>query len=578
MAPRHTRSSTSSSLGGTITNQTVALADLGNALLCYFIMPFGPLFLDRRLNIGFYRASDTAWWWALVLLAFIGGQRTACWMRRRPTSWHWYMNRPPKRRARRLQFGCLAGLLLAVVATGLVTRLEYLIMVRFTTGFLSSFLWENSQRIRRAAAGSSSAAAGSMGLSAGRWSNNRIWPAAGGGGAARGAVVSLGEEGPLINPMVAIGMVVGGLVGGLAFPSRTYAVLHGRPALLPSVLIAVCVFLLGCLVLRRMNKELASVGGRKYHSEAVGSTTTTTTSMSSRASHEDAAVSSSPSSNRRSHATKTPGLSSSLSSSVSIDMRQMERTRHQEEMAFPSSSSYPPDPPATFLKACGGNMEKARAKYRDHLAWRAREGVDTIHERPHPNFTACKKHYPHWVHGRSRTGEIVIYEFPGQLAIHKLKAMGIGQKDIGYHYMYFNEYLYKCLSQGDEGRAMTVLDISGVGITTLTKDVLDCLRTTGDILSNHYPERVTRICVVNVPFFVGGLWRILASVLPASLQDRIELSANPAQDLLKYIAPEELPAQYGGTSPLPLGESEEEVALREMVARWAVGLLGAGKG
>ncbi len=579
MPPRRTRTTSNSAATGSsasnslTTNQTVALADLGNALLYCFIVPFGPLFLDRRLNVGFYRASDTAWWWALVLLAFVGGQRTACWMRRRPTSWHLYMNRPPQRRARRLQFGCLAGLLVAVVATGLVTRLEYLVVVRFATGFFSSFLWGNSERMRRAAGVGSSSS--SLGLS-GRWSNNRILPAAG-GAAGRGAV-SLGEEGPLVNPMAAIGMAVGGLVGGVAFPTRTYAVLHGRPALLPAVVIAVCVFFLGCLVLRRMNKELATVGGRKHGG---GSEATTA------ASHDDNGVTASPSSTRRSHATKSLGnSSSSLSSSVSIDMRQVERDAA-------SSSSSLPAVPATFLKACGGNLRKAQAKYQDHLAWRAREGVDTIHDRPHPHFAACKEHYPHWVHGRSRKGEIVIYEFPGQLAIHKLKAMGIRQKDIGYHYMYFNEFLYKNLSHGDDGRAMTgtylsshppthpptmppthppnpptsVLDISGVGITTLTKDVLDCLRTTGDILSNHYPERVTRICVVNVPFFVGGLWRILASVLPASLQDRIELSANPAQDLLKYIAPEELPTQYGGTSPLPLGQSKDEVALRELVAR-----------
>jgi hypothetical protein len=54
----------------------------------------------------------------------------------------------------------------------------------------------------------------------------------------------------------------GGLIGGLAFPSRTSALVSGRPALLPSLLAALCALLLGCLVLRRLNRELAAVGVR----------------------------------------------------------------------------------------------------------------------------------------------------------------------------------------------------------------------------------------------------------------------------------------------------------------------------
>lgn len=52
----------------------------------------------------------------------------------------------------------------------------------------------------------------------------------------------------------------GGLIGGLAFPSRTFALVGGRPALLPSALAALCALLLGGLVLRRLNRELAALG------------------------------------------------------------------------------------------------------------------------------------------------------------------------------------------------------------------------------------------------------------------------------------------------------------------------------
>lgn len=55
-------------------------------------------------------------------------------------------------------------------------------------------------------------------------------------------------------------MMTGGLIGGLTFPTRTFALVKGYPALLPALLAAACALLLGCLVLRRLNKELTALG------------------------------------------------------------------------------------------------------------------------------------------------------------------------------------------------------------------------------------------------------------------------------------------------------------------------------
>jgi hypothetical protein len=150
-----------------------------------------------------------------------------------------------------------------------------------------------------------------------------------------------------------------------------------------------------------------------------------------------------------------------------------------------------------------------------------------------------------------------------------LRKRGIGAAEIGRHYVYFNEFLYRALRREgegeDDGRAMTVLDIGGLGLTSLTPDVLEVLRTTSHLMHAHYPGRVLRICVVNVPFLVGGAWRLLASVLPQAVQEKIEVSAQPSVDLLKYIAPENLPSEFGGTSPMGLGDSAEEKKLRALV-------------
>jgi hypothetical protein len=86
-------------------------------------------------------------------------------------------------------------------------------------------------------------------------------------------------------------------------------------------------------------------------------------------------------------------------------------------------------------------------------------------------------------------------------------------------------------------------------------------------MQSHYPERVVRIVVVNVPFFLGSVWKAIASVLPKSVQERIELSSDASRDLSKYISLDTIPACYKGHSQLDFGNSVEERELRAVVER-----------
>jgi hypothetical protein len=193
-----------------------ALSDLGNALLQSFLLPLGALLIDRRLNPGYFRESDTPIWWALALLSFHMGQWLACALRARAASWHLYMNRPPRRRAARVQLTALVGLVASVAATGGATRLGSLLLARFATGFWAVFLWGHArERVGRGAAAATAGLA-----AAGRWSNNRILPQHHGhhrhGSSSSSSShhhqqqqQQLGEEGPLVNPMAALGIILG---------------------------------------------------------------------------------------------------------------------------------------------------------------------------------------------------------------------------------------------------------------------------------------------------------------------------------------------------------------------------------
>ena len=52
--------------------------------------------------------------------------------------------------------------------------------------------------------------------------------------------------------------------------------------------------------------------------------------------------------------------------------------------------------------------------------------------------------------------------------------------------------------------------------------------------------------------------------MPGSLRDQFVL-CHGVEDLEKHIARDNIPAEYGGDSPFPLGESVEERSLRAFV-------------
>lgn len=171
----------------------------------------------------------------------------------------------------------------------------------------------------------------------------------------------------------------------------------------------------------------------------------------SRLSHEDLDASSASASStaapliRKDAAASTSSSSSSTTAAtaaaataapVVIEMGAIGPTGGSSTSTNSTNNSDPSHPPPTFLQACRGDAQRARAKWEASLAWRAREGVDAVLARPQPHFGPIKEFYPHYIHGRSKRGEMVMYEFPGRMDLGRLKAMGIGAREIGRHYIF----------------------------------------------------------------------------------------------------------------------------------------------
>lgn len=55
---------------------------------------------------------------------------------------------------------------------------------------------------------------------------------------------------------------------------------------------------------------------------------------------------------------------------------------------------------------------------------------------------------------------------------------------------------------------MTIIDVDGLSIGSLSKDTFAFLLAASYVMNNYYPERVKRICIVNAPFWFSGAWKV----------------------------------------------------------------------
>jgi hypothetical protein len=237
--------------------------------------------------------------------------------------------------------------------------------------------------------------------------------------------------------------------------------------------------------------------------------------------------------------------------------------------------------PPNYLKFCNGNEPKAEKMWKESQRWRLEKKMWKIHTTPHRWFPRIKDAYPHFVHGFSKAGHAIIYEQPGQMNLKELFRNGCEIADMVRHYSFFMEFISNRLCTRPECRSqmgpdapqhnssswgiIVVMDVRGAGLTHLSGDVVKYLKQAGDINSAHYPMSMKRAFVVNSPFWLAGAWSGIKGILPESVQvDILSESKYPAA-LREYIDEDQIPPEYGGTSPYSLGEHPFEKELIDLV-------------
>lgn len=112
---------------------------------------------------------------------------------------------------------------------------------------------------------------------------------------------------------------------------------------------------------------------------------------------------------------------------------------------------------------------------------------------------------------------------------------------------------------------MVVMDVQGFGLGNLSKDVLSYLKQAGEVNKSHYPLCTKRAFIVKTSVFLAGAWSGLKGILPDTVQVDILSESKYLNSLREFIDDDQIPPEYGGSSPYRLGSHPYELGLRQLV-------------
>lgn len=236
--------------------------------------------------------------------------------------------------------------------------------------------------------------------------------------------------------------------------------------------------------------------------------------------------------------------------------------------------------PDNFMRCWG--EKKATKKWIEMQQWRKDSDIWRLHSGPHTLFPKVKAAYSQHFHGVSKDGFPMLYEKPGKMKLKELFQSGVSIDEMTRHYFFMMEYISNVLCQKEEvmqrrgvdkhrfsnWNFSVVMDVEGISMSMVSRDVVKYMTHTGDVNTRFYPLTTGKVFVVNAPFWLAGVWSGMKSLAPDSLMVEILSKSNSLETLLQYVDEDQIPKEYGGTSPYPTEQHPYEVEMRELVTKY----------
>mmetsp|Transcript_61537 Transcript_61537/g.169102 ORF Transcript_61537/g.169102 Transcript_61537/m.169102 type:complete len:694 (-) Transcript_61537:218-2299(-) len=215
--------------------------------------------------------------------------------------------------------------------------------------------------------------------------------------------------------------------------------------------------------------------------------------------------------------------------------------------------------PKRWLDMNNGNVALAEEWWAKTMQWRAATDVESVLSRPQPHFDVIKQGYEHFIAGVDKLGHPIYVDVikSPNVVFRELKSKGVTVDDVIDHMIYLNEWMwrrwlddYDGVGTKPDSRAylLKIVDMQSIGMADTWGDTYDYFQKLS-ALNKHYPERMYKTFVINVPSSFSFVWRLVAPMLDPNVREKVKIyKANEFKaPLLELVDADQLPERFGGT-------------------------------
>jgi hypothetical protein len=212
-----------------------------------------------------------------------------------------------------------------------------------------------------------------------------------------------------------------------------------------------------------------------------------------------------------------------------------------------------------FLRARKFDLDKTTTMFKKFLNWRITEKVDDIRENfDFSEVLEVKKVYPHGYHKTDKKGRLIYIELISKLNVSALFKITTEERMIKYYIKAYERQMKlmfpacSAVVKTPVEQSCTILDLHGIGITSLVGKTKSFIKLASDIGQDYYPEMLGTMFLLNTGFFFKAVWSLVKSFIDPKTAGKIHMLGSSYKDeLYKWIDPENLPTVVGGTCSCP---------------------------
>ncbi|KAF3384310.1 hypothetical protein F1880_002501 [Penicillium rolfsii] len=215
-----------------------------------------------------------------------------------------------------------------------------------------------------------------------------------------------------------------------------------------------------------------------------------------------------------------------------------------------------------YLRATKWNSFEAESRLQRTLTWRREYGI--------------KKLTPEYISIENETGKQVImgYDIHGRPCLYLLPSnQNTEQSERQIQHLVF--MLERCIDLMGPDQETLALLVNFRETKSGQNATIGQAKHTLDILQNHYPERLGRALVINVPFLIWGFFKLITPFIDPNTRQKLKFNEDmrkhvPASQLMKPVGGD-LEFQYDHSTYWPALNELAELRRKSYYERWVQG-------